>query len=1640
MKKFLFNLLLAFIFVFPAFSQEQTMEMAYSTDVSAIQFLPRISTENRNWRAGGVFEGYKPQQEILSMRTEFSKKFNRIDGQVDVVLGGPFHYKSANGLWEDIDLDIKSEHTGNYVCESNHFKTVFGRGADIGVKMDYKNTQLCFGIRPEIKSLNWKPVSQSKPNTKVTENLIKYENLYDNIDLSYELNTDNILHKVVINNKTVFNDLNDDFVTFSEEMKLPKNAKLFDDLGQVEKVRKTRGNIHVVVGNDTLFTILQPRIWDDNFKGNPLFYSENNEQSNTDLHFLDFEVSFSDKEAIKLVANVDSKWLKDTGRKYPITFDPTITPGTQAYGLNHPFGVAYKQRKTQALYSATDIGMSGPITAIGYRLASANSLSNANTTIGMKNYSGSYSSGISSFQSGITNCYNSTLYYNGSTGWQDIALSSPFSYSNSSNLLVETSYCNSTTGTSASFYYTTPGPAVFVWDNRTSCGVTNATTYGYNIPATRITITANSCTGWYCSPNPISAAATGNVNYFSSIYATGSGCSCSVSALQSWLHFGAGASGGFNFYCDDNTTGSPRTGTFNIISGGSVVATLTVNQATTTCTNWYCSPNPINAPATGNVNCFTNIYTTGGNCTCSISAVNSWLHFSSAGTSGGFNFYCDDNTGAARTGTFNIISNGVVKTTLTVNQAASCSSLNLSANFTSVNQANGTVQFTSTSTNATGYNWDFGDGVGTSTQANPSYTYGSNQTYTVALIVSNGNCESPPFTADVIINNIAPPCALVASIAPPVDATCGLNNGQLVASATGNTGTLTYIWTDATGTNIGTTAIIPNLGPGIYDVLISESPTCSNTASATVANVGTKPVADYTYQIQANGVVAFSNTSTGTNTNTTYLWEFGDGTTSTLASPVHTYLNNQSYSVKLTVTNGTCTDEKIKPVLVSNIPVCSAFVLSASNVIKVDASCPAATDGSINIIPTSGTAPYTYSMNSVPVTMPMTNLGVSTYNYIVVDANKCTATISVAVLSGQALTTTATVVNPIPCSGGLGAVSVPASAGCTYLWNTGATTSNLTGVPTGNYSVTVTNTNGCTAVSSVVLTEPSPLTAIATITSPVSCANPQASINVSGSGGTAPYTGTGIFSVNAGNYSYTVTDANGCLSNTTIDVPSASSISLTAVVTPPKCSNETNGSIALSGTTGYNYSWNNGNTTSSITNLAAGNYSVVVSNATCSNTYSYTLTNPAMLIPVITSNGNTSLPAICAGTAVSLTANAFGGVSPYTYSWSHNLGTNASVSPSPSANTTYTVWITDANGCTKTNTFTVTTKASPTANAGVDKTVCNGNSTTIGTAGNALYTYSWFPATGLSANNIPMPIVSASTTSIYTVTVTRITSGCTRQDAVVVNVNNAPISAAITASNNNICEGAGNIILSCVSPSATLFKWYKDGVYVYSGANYTLTTALQSGKYVCKTQLSSTNTCVAISNEITVLINAAPIPVITPTGTSNVVTVCGSALPLVLSASATMNPSSFQWQYSTTGSATTYVNIPNATTNTLNVSTTAFYRVIATYPNGCTRTSVAKKVTVNLGCREQQILDSVSLSEVLSIHPNPFSDEFTLQFTTPTHCEVEFVNALGQLVLSKKVENEDRLVVDTKEWAIGLYIMKIKTKDGIHYTEKMLKY
>ncbi len=254
----------------------------------------------------------------------------------------------------------------------------------------------------------------------------------------------------------------------------------------------------------------------------------------------------------------------------------------------------------------------------------------------------------------------------------------------------------------------------------------------------------------------------------------------------------------------------------------------------------------------------------------------------------------------------------------------------------------------------------------------------------------------------------------------------------------------------------------------------------------------------------------------------------------------------------------------------------------------------------------------------------------------------------------------------------------------------------------------------------------------------------------------------------------------------------------------------------------------------------------------------------------------------CGGVGVSIGAAATGGTGPYSYSWSPTTGlsdaTFAQPLASPSATTTYTLTVTDANGCVGTDAVTVTVRPAPTASAGQDRETCLGGAVAlIGSAsgGTGPYTYSWSPSAGLSDATLAQPQASPLATSTYTLTVTD-AQGCTANDDAVVTVHDLPLATA--GQDEETCFGGSVTLDGSASGGTAPYAYAWNPVTGLSDATLAQPTATPAASTTYSLVVTDAHGCSASD---AVLVTVHPLPMVA----------AGSDLGLCLGASGTLSGS-----------------------------------------------------------------------------------------------------------------------------------------------------
>ena len=631
-----------------------------------------------------------------------------------------------------------------------------------------------------------------------------------------------------------------------------------------------------------------------------------------------------------------------------------------------------------------------------------------------------------------------------------------------------------------------------------------------------------------------------------------------------------------------------------------------------------------------------------------------------------------------------------------------------------------------------------------------------------------------------------------------------------------------------------------------------------------------------------------------------------------------------------------------------------------------DESCFGFQDGTASAVASGGTGNYTYTWSNGMTGATISNLTAGNYTVSVSDGSS-TASASVTVGSSPAINIAVTG-NNLTCngnsSGSATATATGGVGGFTYAWSNGGSGSSINNLAAGNYTVTVFDSNQCSATGSVTITQPAPL-GLGVSTTDAVCAgnNGSATATVTGGTGNVTYawsngaTGATINNLAPGNYSVTATDGNQCtdISSFTIG-QSGSNLSVTATATNSNCTanNGTAVASANGGTGTISYTWSNGDTGSNISNLAPGSYTVTATDANgCSGTASVQVNQIGSNMQVSTSTNDAS----CGASDGSATATAFGGTGNILYNW-NNGGTGQTITGLAAG--TYTVTATDANGCTATATAVVGQAGSDiqvmTSATDANCTSNNGTATASATGGSGSYSYAW-------SNNQTGSTIGNLAPGTYTVVVTD-GNGCTGTGSV--QVGQAGSNLAVTASATDAsCDGNDGTASAAASGGAQpiSFSWSNGD----TGANI---NGLAPGNYTVVA--TDANGCTATA---TVTVNAPAGVEITTTSTP-VSCFGGSDGTAAVSIQGGTSPYVISWSN-------------GSTTNSISNLTPGQYQVMVSDANNCVATAVVivsepSLLSVNVSGTNANGGNNGSATATVAGGTPPYSYLWNTQATTST--------------------------------------------------------
>jgi subtilisin-like proprotein convertase family protein len=663
---------------------------------------------------------------------------------------------------------------------------------------------------------------------------------------------------------------------------------------------------------------------------------------------------------------------------------------------------------------------------------------------------------------------------------------------------------------------------------------------------------------------------------------------------------------------------------------------------------------------------------------------------------------------------------------------------------------------------------------------------------------------------------------IVPTIVSSSDELCNTTNGFLDVVVNGGNGSYGYVWSSG-----ATTQDISNLNAGTYTLNVTDGLGCTGTGSFTIANNLTG-CSNFCFLAVEENIIT-NSTCNGTNGSInvnilnaaspyTISWSNGALTEDLTNVAPGTYTinvldaNNCSESVSFTVGNTNANGLAVTSSSVSN-ETCGN------------------NNGAIDISVSGGTGSLSYVWSNGPLTQDVSGLSEGTYTVTVTDANACSVSENYTVVnnSGSLAATGQTASSMCNSNNGSITQSITGSNGSVqFLWSNGATTQNISGLAPGNYSCTISDASGCSVTYFYTVGQNTGNVSLTgTLITNETCNNNQGAINITVTGTSLTYLWSNgaitedISGLSAGNYSCTISNAQGCSVTTgtltLINSPGTLVVSNQSV-TDATCGN-TAGAIDVNvygGQIPYTYSWSNGAITQDLTNISAGVYTLQISDVNgCALAHSVTVDNLPGTLAV--SNAVLTHEACVAGTgtngqgAINITVT--GGSLPYSYVWSNGAITQDVTGLTDG---TYSVTVSSPGGCSVNQSYTILPNGSNIAiiSSSVGDESCGSGAGSVSidmSADSGPYSYSW-------SNGAITEDLSNLSAGNYTVTVSNL-AGCQISNPFTVgnDAGNMAVSSVIT---NETCgTGNGGINITVAGGSTP---------YSYAWSNGAITQDLSS--------------------------------------------------------------------------------------------------------------------------------------------------------------------------------------------------------------------
>jgi PKD repeat protein len=933
------------------------------------------------------------------------------------------------------------------------------------------------------------------------------------------------------------------------------------------------------------------------------------------------------------------------------------------------------------------------------------------------------------------------------------------------------------------------------------------------------------------------------------------------------------------------------------------------------------------------------------------------------------------------------------------------------------------------------YYWNTGANTSTIRIGFPVGGSVTSSTYSVTVINSTGCMTSA--SKQISINTT--PIPSISAISSGCIGTVFTLTAQTPVAGVG----ATYLWNN--GESMPQIYVNPSVNTG-YTVTVTSSTGCSASAAQSVV-VGALPIASFMSSVNVLNV-SFTDNSTHSNN---YFWSFGDGTTSTLQNPTHTYTSTGNYQVCFIATNNCGSTQTCQTIAVTCATPITNFY-TASNGLNVGF-----TNASTNAIGSSwsfgdGTTstlsnPTHNYTNAGAYTVCLTSTGPSCGG----SSHQHCKTITVSC----ALARASVAGNLFICNSSNTVLTANnVGDGCFYYWNTGVSTASITVSSIGNYSVTVTSASGCKASTTVTVSNSTITVPIINGTNTI-CAGDNTTLAITQQPATTYQWNTGYIGANlyvsvpsrtsasAITYTVTATNSAGC---STVGVKVLKTNPAPIVSIDGQASFCQGGSATLTANTyptssGMTYLWNTGVTTRTAVFVTAATFSVMVTDTNgCIGVARKVTSIPPT--PTVNILGDTSF---CTSSTINLMASTL--VSNCRYKWSTgdtlpmiNIGVSG----------IYVVTTTSSAGCTATNRKIVVAKPLPIVSIqGKSVLDCNTRETNLQASGGASYQWS---NGGITSNNM------VNQAGVYTVIVTN--NGCNSTAKITITSDFIRPVATIIG-NVSFCTGSTT---NLVAIGGNNYSWSNGStnsvITIDKPDNYVVTVTSQNGcSAVAEHSIRSIDTNVSIEGDNRICLGSSTTlfaegfnnnyvwsnGVLTPendiaplTTTTYAVTAislqgCTAVDSIVVEVVTPVVPVITQNNNTLLANGGVFYNWSTGDIGAvISVKNSGVYTVTVTDENGCASTANINVFFVNSSTQSAQLFSNIML------FPNPTKGEFTLVIDDADFEQGSLLitNALGQIIGRQLITK--RQTISLQDQAEGVYFLRISTEKGEVTTKRLI--